>query len=157
MAQAMCSSFKAELLGCIHDLDTDVIKIALYTSSATLSADTTAYSATNEITGTGYVAGGATLAGATISLDGTTGICDFTDATWAGASFTARQALIYNSTKANRAIVVLDFRGGQDDRGDAFYRNFPRSDGRYRYHQGSIVWVALDSTQAPGWGAVNNT
>lgn len=109
MAQAMCSSFKAELLGGIHDLDTDVIKIALYTSSATLSADTTAYSATNEITGTGYVAGGATLAGATISLDGTTGICDFTDATWAGASFTARQALIYNSTKANRAIVVLDF------------------------------------------------
>ncbi len=109
MAQAMCSSFKSELLGGVHDLDTDVIKIALYTSSATLSADTTAYSATNEITGTGYVAGGATLAGATISLDGTTGICDFTDATWAGASFTARQALIYNSTKANRAIVVLDF------------------------------------------------
>jgi len=109
ISQALCSSFKSELLGGIHALDTDVIKIALYTSSATLSAATTAYSATNEVSGTGYSAGGATLAGATISLDGTTGICDFTDATWAGASFTARGALIYNSTKANRAIAVLDF------------------------------------------------
>lgn len=109
ISQALCSSFKSELLGGIHDLDTDVIKIALYTSSATLSAATTAYSATNEVSGTGYSAGGATLAGATISLDGTTGICDFTDPTWAASTLTARGALIYNSTKADRAIAVLDF------------------------------------------------
>jgi hypothetical protein len=105
----MCSSFKSELLGGTHDLDTDVIKIALYTSAATLGASTTAYSATNEVVGAGYVAGGNTLASPVISLAGTTGICDFADTTWAAATITARGALIYNSSKANRAIAVLDF------------------------------------------------
>lgn len=109
ISQAMCSSFKSEVLAGIHDLDTDVIKIALYTSAATLDASTTAYSATNEVTGTGYVAGGNTLTSPVISLDGTTGICDFADTTWAASTITARGALVYNSSKANRAIVVLDF------------------------------------------------
>lgn len=109
ITQAMCSSFKPELLGGIHDLDTDVIKIALYTSSATLGATTTVYSATNEVVGTAYVAGGNTLGSPAISLDGTTGICDFADSTWAASTITARGALIYNSSKANRAIAVLDF------------------------------------------------
>jgi len=105
----MCSSFKQELLGGIHDLDTDTIKIALYTSSATLDASTTAYSATNEVSGTGYTAGGNALASPVISLDGTTAIVDFADSTWAAATITARGALIYNASKANRAIAVLDF------------------------------------------------
>jgi hypothetical protein len=105
----MASSFKSELLGGIHDLDTDVIKIALYTSSATLGAATTAYTTSNEVVGTAYVAGGNTLTSPVISLDGTTGICDFADSTWAAATITARGALIYNSSKANRAIAVLDF------------------------------------------------
>lgn len=109
ISQAMCTSFKQELLGGIHDLDTDVIKIALYTSAATLNASTTAYSATNEVSGTNYVAGGNTLTGATISVDGTTAIVDFADSTWAAATITARGALIYNASKANRAIAVLDF------------------------------------------------
>jgi len=109
ITQAMCSSFKSEILGGVHDLDTDTIKIALYTSSATLDATTTAYSATNEVSGTGYTAGGNTLTGAVISLDGTTAIVDFADTTWASASITARGALIYNSSKADRAIAVLDF------------------------------------------------
>ena len=125
ITQAMCSSFKSELLAGTHDLDTDVIKIALYTSSATLSAATTAYSATNEVAGTGYVAGGNTLAGATISLDGTTGICDFTDSTWATSTITARGALIYNSTKANRAIAVLDFGTDKTTTADGFVVVFP--------------------------------
>lgn len=125
ITQAMCSSFKSELLAGTHDLDTDVIKIALYTSSATLSAATTAYSATNEVAGTGYVAGGNTLAGATISLDGTTGICDFTDSTWATSTITARGALIYNSTKANRAIAVLDFGTDKTTTADDFVVVFP--------------------------------
>lgn len=109
ISQSMCSSFKQELLGGIHDLDTDTIKIALYTSSATLDASTTAYSATNEVSGTGYTAGGNTLASPVISLDGTTAIVDFADSTWAAATITARGALIYNASKANRAIAVLDF------------------------------------------------
>jgi hypothetical protein len=110
ISQAMCSSFKSELLGGIHDLDTDVIKIALYTSAATLGASTTTYSATNEVAnGNGYTTGGNTLTSPVISLDGTTGIVDFADSTWSAATITARGALIYNSSKANRAIAVLDF------------------------------------------------
>lgn len=109
ISQAMCSSFKAEVLGGIHDLDTDTIKLALFTSAATLGAATTAYSTTNEVTGTNYVAGGNTLTSPVISLDGTTGICDFADTTWSAATITARGALIYNSSKADRAIAVLDF------------------------------------------------
>ena len=109
ITQAMCSSFKGELLGGTHDLDTDVIKIALYTSSAALSAATTAYAATNEVVGTAYVAGGNILGTPVISVTGTTGICDFADSTWATATITARGALIYNASKANRAIAVIDF------------------------------------------------
>ena len=99
ITQAMCNSFKTELLGGTHDLDTDVIKIALFTSSATLDASTTAYSTTNEVVGSGYTAGGNTLAGATISLSGSTAIVDFTDTTWSSATITARGALIYNSRR----------------------------------------------------------
>ena len=106
----MCSSFKPEILGGIHDLDTDAIFIALYTSSATLGAATTAYTATNEVaTAGGYTAGGIQLTSPVITLDGTTGICDFADATWPAATITARGALIYNSSKSNKAIAVLDF------------------------------------------------
>lgn len=110
IVQSMASSFKAEVLGGIHDLDTDAIYIALYTSSATLGAATTAYTASNECPSTGtYVAGGIQLTSPVISLDGTTGICDFADATWPAATITARGALIYNSSKSNKAIAVLDF------------------------------------------------
>lgn len=109
ITQAMVSSFKTELFGGTHDLDTDVIKIALFTSTATLGATTTAYATTNEVVGTGYTAGGNTLATPVISLDGTTAILDFADSTWTTATITAQGALIYNSTKANRAIAVLDF------------------------------------------------
>ena len=110
LTQSMVSSFKSEVLGGIHDLDTDVIMIALYISSATLSAATTVYTATNEVaTAGGYTAGGIQLTSPVISLDGTTGICDFADATWPAATITARGALIYNSSKSNKAIAVLDF------------------------------------------------
>lgn len=109
ITQAVCNSFKTELLGGIHDLDTDVFKIALYTSMATLGAGTTVYSATNEVVGTGYVAGGGTLTGGIITLDGSTAVGDFADFTFNNVTVTARGALIYNSSKANRAVVVLDF------------------------------------------------
>lgn len=109
ITQAVCNSFKSELLGGIHDLDTDVINIALFTSAATLNASTTAYSTTNEVSGTGYSAGGIALTGAAISLDGSTAIVDFADASFSNVSITARGALIYNTSKANRAVAVLDF------------------------------------------------
>lgn len=112
ITQAMCSSFKEELLSGIHDMDTDVLKLALFTSAATLNAATTEFSVTNETSGTGYTSGGATLAGTTITLSGTTAFVDFSDVTFSAASITARGALIYNSSKADRAIAVYDF--GED-------------------------------------------
>jgi len=128
ITQAMCNSFKTELLGGTHDLDTDTIKIALFTSSATLGASTTAYSTTNEVSGTGYTAGGNTLSGATISLSGSTAIVDFTDTTWSSATITARGALIYNSSKADRAIAVLDFGSDKSSTNGDFTVVFPAAD-----------------------------
>ena len=127
ITQCMVSSFKTDLLGGVQDLDTDVIKIALYTSAATLNAATTAYTATNEVSssGTGYTAGGNTLTGATISLDGTTGICTFSNTSWTTSSITARGALIYNSTKTNKAIAVLDFGADKTSTSGTFTVNFP--------------------------------
>lgn len=111
ITQALCNSFKVELLGGIHDLDTDVIKMALFTSAATLDASTTVYASTNEVSnvGTNYTTGGNTMASPVISLSGSTAIVDYADVAWANATLTARGALIYNSSKANRAIAVLDF------------------------------------------------
>ena len=129
ITQAMCTSFKTELLGGTHDLDTDVIKIALFTSAATLGATTTAYSSTNEVaSGSGYTTGGNTLAGAVISSSGTTAFVDFSDSTWSSASFTARGALIYNSSKANRAVAVLDFGADKTSTNGDFVVQFPTAD-----------------------------
>lgn len=125
ITQAMCSSFKQQILLGEHDLDTDVIKIALYTSSATLSAATTAYSTSNEVSGTGYTAGGNTLSGAAVTLDGTTAIVDFSDTTWSNATITARGALIYNSSKSDKAIAVLDFGSDKTSTDGNFTVNFP--------------------------------
>ena len=111
ISQGMCSSFKQQLFLGEHDLDTDVIKMALYISAATLDASTTVYTTSNEVSssGTNYTAGGNTLTGATVSLSGTTAFVDFADTSWASATFTARGALIYNFSKSNKAIAVLDF------------------------------------------------
>ena len=128
ITQAMCNSFKTELLGGTHDLDTDVIKIALFTSSATIDASTTAYSTTNEVVGSGYTAGGNTLAGAAISLSGSTAIVDFSDTTWSTATITARGALIYNSSKADRAVAVLDFGADKTSTSGDFTVVFPAAD-----------------------------
>tara|TARA_R110000824_G_scaffold156217_1_gene329227 strand:+ start:93 stop:512 length:420 start_codon:yes stop_codon:yes gene_type:complete len=111
ITQALCTSYKAELLNKEHDMNTNTFKIALYTSSATLNAATTAYATTNEITGTNYTGGGATLSGGSITTSGTTVFVDFTDPSWASATFTARGALIYNSSVSNKAVCVLDFGG----------------------------------------------
>lgn len=106
--QTQTTSFKAECWQGVHNLLTDTLKIALYTGAASLDQATTAYSATNEVTGAGYTAGGATITGVTIGSDGFTAYCSFNNPSWSGA-LTARYALIYNSSKANRSIAVLDF------------------------------------------------
>lgn len=116
ITQAMTTSFKSEVLQEGHNLASDTIKIALYTSSATINATTTAYSATNEVSGTGYTAGGYTLTSQTVatanaSTSGGTAYFDAADPEWTSASFTAAGALIYNSTNANKAIAVLNFGG----------------------------------------------
>ena len=109
ITQAIPTSFKAEILQGIHD-SADTYKMALYTSVATLGTSTTAYTTTNEVVGIGYTAGGVTLSGFNVTTSGTTAILDFaTDPSWANASITARGALIYNSSKSNKAVYVLDF------------------------------------------------
>jgi hypothetical protein len=107
--QGMCSSFKQESWLGIHDLDTDTLRIALYTAAADLSQATTAYTPTGEISGTGYISGGIPLTNVQVLLSGTTAYVTFDNPVWSGASFVCRGALIYNSSKANRAIAVLDF------------------------------------------------
>lgn len=106
---ALCNSYKQELFSGTHT-NTDTYKIALYTAaSATLNASTTAYSATGEVSGTGYTAGGATLSGFATSIDTGVAILDFTDPSWSNATITADSALIYNSSKSNKAVAVLSF------------------------------------------------
>jgi hypothetical protein len=129
ITSAVCNSFKQELLGGIHDLDTDVIKIALYTSAATLDDSTTAYITSNEVVGAGYVAGGNTLSGASISLDGSVAIVDFSDTTWSSATITARGALIYNSSKSNKAIATIDFGGDKISTNGSFVVQMPAANG----------------------------
>jgi len=127
ITQSMVSSFKEEILNGTHNLTTDTIKIALYTSSATLDSTTTVYSTSNEVSssGTNYTAGGNTLTGQVVSLDGTTAIVDFSDTTWTAATITARGALIYNSSKSNKAIAVLDFGSDKTSTSGNFTVNFP--------------------------------
>ena len=108
----ICNSFKQELLVATHNFTAstgDTFKLALYTSAATLTASTTVYSATNETSGTNYTAGGAALTSITPVLSSSTAVCDFNDLTFSSVSITARGALIYNSSKTDKAVAVLDF------------------------------------------------
>ena len=128
----LCTSFKVELLKGVHNFSAsggDVFKIALYTSSATLDATTTAYSATNEVSGTGYTAGGNTLTNIEPTSSGTTAYLDFSDTTWSTATITARGALIYNSSAVgNPAVAVLDFGADKTSTAGDFTVVFPTAD-----------------------------
>lgn len=109
---AMCTSFKSELMQGLHNFllsGGNAFKLALYTSSATLGASTTAYSVTNEASGTNYTAGGNALTRVDPTTSGTTAYTDFADLTFSTLTITARGCLIYNSTNSNRAVVVNDF------------------------------------------------
>ena len=108
IAQTLTTSFKEQLLLAVHDFSTDTFNIALYTAVADLGADTTVYTATGEVIGSGYVAGGIALTGTTVTVSGTTAFVDFATAVFS-ATVTARGALIYNVSKGNKAVAVLDF------------------------------------------------
>ena len=109
IVQTLTTSFKNDLLVGAQDLSTDTLKLALYTANASLGADTTVYISTNEVVGTGYTATGEVLTGITIQTSGTTVYINFDNAVWNPAAFTARAGLIYNSSKSNKSVAVLDF------------------------------------------------
>lgn len=128
ITQSLCTSFKQELLEAVHDFPNDTFKIALYTSAAALDAATTAYTTSNEASGTGYTAGGNTLSVTGPTTSGTTAYVDFADTTWSSATLTARGALIYNSSKANRAVAVIDFGEDKSVAAGDFTVQFPTYD-----------------------------
>jgi hypothetical protein len=106
--QTQTTSFKKELYQAVHNLSTDVLKIALYTGNASLNEDTTVYTTLNEVVASGYTAGGNTLTGVAISSSGYTAYVNWANTSWT-AALTARCALIYNVTQGNKSIAVIDF------------------------------------------------
>lgn len=128
ISTALTTQFKKDLLKGIHNFSNPgghVFKIALYNSSAVLGAQTTAYSADNEITGPGYTAGGATLTNVEPSSEGTVGFTTFADVEWPSATFTANGALIYNSSASNAAVAVLAFGSDKSVDNSTFKITFP--------------------------------
>jgi hypothetical protein len=132
----MCTSFKQQLLQAKHDFTAstgDTFKLAMYTNSATFDASTTNYTATNEVSGTGYSAGGGTLTNVTPTTSGTTALTDFADLTFSSATITARGALIYNTTTGagtgtTDTVLVLDFGSDQSSSAGDFTITFPTAD-----------------------------
>jgi hypothetical protein len=124
----LTNSFKEQLLLGVHDFATDTFLIALYTSSAILGPDTTVYTTSNEVTGTGYVAGGLELQNITVNLGMGVAYVSFDNPSWAGATFATRGALIYNSSKANKSVGVLNFGIDQTMLGQSFTMQLPTND-----------------------------
>lgn len=121
----LTTSFKQQLLLGVHDLTADVLKIALYSSDAVLGPETTVYSTANEITGTGYSAGGAVLLNVTVNGALQTGYASFDNPIWLATTFTTRGALIYNYTKGNKSIAVLNFGTDQTTLNQSFQIQLP--------------------------------
>ena len=134
ISSAICNSFKQELLVGTHNFTAssgNAFKLALYTSSASLGAGTTAYSSSNEISnasGSAYSAGGKTIVSVTPALDGSTAVCDFADISFTSASFTANGCLIYNDTNADRAVCAIAFGGDKTVSSGTFTIQFPTAD-----------------------------
>ena len=131
IVQAMCNSFKQEILTATHNFSagTHNFKLALYTSSATLGATTTAFVTTGEVASSGtYTTGGGTLTKVAPSTSGTTAFTDFADLSFTTATITAMGALIYNSTNSNKAVAVLDFSSNKTSTSGTFTIQFPTAD-----------------------------
>ena len=128
ITSAICTSFKQELLVATHNFTAstgDTFKLALYTSSATLGASTTAYTTSQEVSGTNYTAGGGTLTSVTPTTSGTTAVCDFADLTFGTATITARGCRIYNDTDSDKAVAAIDFGGDKTSTVGDFTIVFP--------------------------------
>ena len=128
ISTAFCSSFKQGLMQGLHNFSNpggNIFKIALYTSDATLGASTTAYSTTNEVIGSNYIAGGNVLSSVTPTISGTTAFTDFSDSTWASSTITANGALIYNLSASNASCVVLAFGSDKSSTNGDFIIVFP--------------------------------
>ena len=131
ITQAMCTSFKKELLEGVHNFKNSggsTFKLALFTSSASLDASTTAYSTSNEVSGTGYSAGGNTLTRVDPTTSGTTAFTDFADSTFSTATITANGAVIYNDGASDAAVIVLAFGGDKTSTAGDFTIQFPTAD-----------------------------
>jgi hypothetical protein len=109
ITQGLTTSFKLQLLEAVHDFTTDVFKIAIYTSDAVLGPDTLIYTSVGEVTSAGYTAGGQILTGVTVLSGSGVAYVNFNNLTWSNVTFTARGALIYNSTKGNKSVAVYNF------------------------------------------------
>lgn len=109
IAQTLTDSFKSQVLQGVHDFDADTFYMALYTASASLGDDTSVYITSNEVSGTGYTAGGKAMTGVSVASSGGIAYVTFSNVVWDPAGFTARAALIYNASKGNKAVAVLDF------------------------------------------------
>jgi hypothetical protein len=131
ISTAMCTSFKQEILVGTHNFTAtsgNTFKLALYTSSASLGAGTTAYTTSNEVSGTGYTAAGAALTSVTPTTSGTTAFCDFADLTFSSSTITANGALIYNDTQSDKAVCTLAFGGDKTSTSGDFTISFPTAD-----------------------------
>ena len=135
--QTVTTSFKVELLQAVHNFgptSANTFKVALYDASANIGPTTTVYTTTGEITGTGYTAGGNTLVISTSPISGSnasqvpTAYISFSNSSWTSASFTARAALIYNSTQSNKSVAILDFGADKTVTGNTFTIQFPTAD-----------------------------
>ena len=128
ITQAMCTSFKKELMTATHNFTTtsgNTFNLALYTSSASLGASTTAYTTSNEASGTNYTAGGAALTNVAPTSSGTTGFTDFSDLTFGTATVTARGCMIYNDTNSDKSVATIDFGGDKTSTAGDFTVVFP--------------------------------
>ena len=131
ISSAICNSFKQEILVGTHNFTASSgndFKLAMYTSSASMGASTTAYSSSNEISnssGSAYSAGGKAITSVTPVLDGSTAVCDFADVSWTSASFTANGCLIYNDTQSDKAVCVVAFGGDKTVSSGTFTIQFP--------------------------------
>ncbi len=131
ITSALCTSFKQEILVGTHNFTAssgNTFKLALYTSSATLNASTTAYTTSNEVSGTGYTAAGAALTSVTPTTSSTTAFCDFNDLTFSSSTITANGALIYNDTQSDKAVCTLAFGGDKTSTSGDFTIQFPTAD-----------------------------
>ena len=131
ISTAMCTSFKQEILVGTHNFTAssgNTFKLALFTSSASLGAATTAFSTSNEVSGTGYSSGGGTLTSVTPTTSGTTALCDFSDLTFSSSTITANGALIYNSSASDKAVCALAFGGDKTSASGDFTITFPTAD-----------------------------